>query len=387
MILYYIIIILWILIIIYGYIKVKYRFWYNQPIFHIYDLHYYLYPGIIDNELPEEENIFYNFKNIKTLPFEKVIEKDEFISFIQNNFLRNKNFNYLPKKENIIPYLTGLHGGDVFLSLYKRERMIHEQEELTEIIASMISYPIQIIINNQKLNAYYVDYLCVDSNHRKKNIAPQMIQTHHYYQRHLNKNITVSVFKREGKLNLAIPICVYTSYGFLISNMRLTTLPINVNLIEVGKNNITHLFDFIQLNNTKFDIFLSTYISNVLELIKTENIYVYMLIQEQNVLAVYYFKKLCTYLQDDKEVLVCYASVNCCKNEDIFIEGMYHSIKNIIKRFPKYTQLLIEGLSDNHILIKDLYKMTTPLYQIISAYFFYNLANPSFQPEKTLILV
>jgi hypothetical protein len=387
MILYYIIIILWILIIIYGYLKVKYRFWYNQPIFHIYDLHYYLYPGIINTELPEEENIYYNFKNIKTIPFEKVTEKDEFILFIQNNFLRNKNFNYLPKKENIIPYLTGLHGGDVFLSLYKRERMIHEQEELTEIIASMISYPIQIRINNQKMNAYYVDYLCVDSDHRKKNIAPQMIQTHHYYQRHLNKSITVSVFKREGRLNLAIPICVYTSYGFSISNMRLTPLPININLIEVGKNNITHLFNFVELNNTKFDIFLSTYISNVLELIKTENIYVYMLIQEQNVLAVYYFKKLCTYLQDDKEVLVCYASVNCCKNEDIFIEGMYHSIKNIIKRFPKYVQLYIEGLSDNYILINDLHKMANPLYKIISAYFFYNLANPSFQPEKTLILL
>jgi hypothetical protein len=387
MILYYIIIILWILIIIYGYLKVKYRFWYNQPIFHVYDLHYYLYPGIIDNELPEKENMFNNFKNIKTLPFDKVTEKDEFILFIQNNFLRNKNFNYVPKKENIIPYLTGLHGGDVFLSLYKRERMIHEQDDSTEILASMISYPIQIRINNQKMNAYYVDYLCVDSDHRKKNIAPQMIQTHHYYQRHLNKNITVSVFKREGKLNLAIPICVYTSYGFSISNMRLTKLPININLIEVGKNNITHLFDFMQLNNTKFDIFLSTYISNVLELIKTENIYVYMLIQEQNVLAVYYFKKLCTYLEHDKEVLVCYASVNCCKNEDIFIEGMYHSIQNIIKRFPKYVQLYIEGLSDNYILINDLHKMAKPIYQIISAYFFYNLANPSFQPEKTLILL
>jgi len=387
MILYYIIIILWILIIIYGYLKVKYRFWYNQPIFHVYDLHYYLYPGIIDNELPEKENMFNNFKNIKTLPFDKVIEKDEFILFIQNNFLRNKNFNYVPKKENIIPYLTGLHGGDVFLSLYKRERMIHEQDDSTEILASMISYPIQIRINNQKMNAYYVDYLCVDSDHRKKNIAPQMIQTHHYYQRHLNKNITVSVFKREGKLNLAIPICVYTSYGFSISNMRLTKLPININLIEVGKNNITHLFDFMQLNNTKFDIFLSTYISNVLELIKTENIYVYMLIQEQNVLAVYYFKKLCTYLQHDKEVLVCYASVNCCKNEDIFIEGMYHSIRNILKRFPKYSQLYIEGLSDNYILINDLFKMTKSLYKIISAYYFYNFAYPSFQPEKTLILL
>jgi hypothetical protein len=379
--LYYIIIIIWILIIIYGYIKVKYRFWFHQPIFHIYDLHYYLYPGIIDNELPEKENIFNNFKNIKTVSFEKVKEEDKnnFILFIQNNFLRNKNFNYLPKKENIIPYLTGLHGGDVFLSLYKRE--------MTEIIASMISYPIQIRINNQKMNAYYVDYLCVDSDHRKKNIAPQMIQTHHYYQRHLNKNISVSVFKREGNLNMAIPICVYTSYGFSISKLRFTDLPININLIEVGKNNITYLFDFIELNRTKFDIFLSTSISNVLELIKTENIYVYMLIQEQNVLAVYYFKKLCTYLQDDKEVLVCYASVNCCKNEDIFIEGMYHSIQNIIKRFPKYSQLYIEGLSDNYILINDLFKMTNTLYKIISAYYFYNFAYSSFHPEKTLILL
>ena len=116
--LYYIIIIIWILIIIYGYIKVKYRFWIHQPIFHIYDLHYYLYPGIIDNELPEKENIFNNFKNIKTVSFEKVKEEDKnnFFLFIQNHFLRNKHFNYLPKKENIIPYLTGLHGGDVFLS-------------------------------------------------------------------------------------------------------------------------------------------------------------------------------------------------------------------------------------------------------------------------------
>ena len=379
--LYCIIIIVWIVIIIYGYIKVKYRFWVHQPIFHIYDLQYYLYPGIIDIELPKKENMFHNFQNIITLPFQKVKEEDKnyFILFIQNNFLRNKRFNYLPKKENIIPYLTGLQGGDVFLSLYKRE--------MTEIIASMISYPIQIRMKKQNMNAYYVDYLCVDSDHRKKNIAPQMIQTHHYYQRHMNTNIYVSVFKREGNLNMAIPICIYTSYGFSILKLKFTNLPININLIEVGKNNITYLFDFIHLNHSKFDIFLSTYVSNVLELIKTENIYVYMLIQEQNVLAVYYFKKLCTYLQDDKEVLVCYASVNCCKNEDIFIEGMYHSIRNILKRFPKYSQLYIEGLSDNYILINDLFKMTNSLYKIISAYYFYNYAISSFSPEKTLILL
>ena len=53
------------------YIKIKYRFWSAQPVFHIYDFHYWLFsPDYINKSLPEK-NKFTNFKNIiKTyLPF------------------------------------------------------------------------------------------------------------------------------------------------------------------------------------------------------------------------------------------------------------------------------------------------------------------------------
>ena len=48
------------------YIKIKYRFWALQPVFHIYDLNYYLFPpGIIILDLPVK-NKYTNFKNITT---------------------------------------------------------------------------------------------------------------------------------------------------------------------------------------------------------------------------------------------------------------------------------------------------------------------------------
>ena len=51
------------------------------------------------------------------------------------------------------------------------------------------SRPLEVYINSTCFWTYYVDYLCVHKQHRKKTIAPQLIQTHEYFQRHLNKNI------------------------------------------------------------------------------------------------------------------------------------------------------------------------------------------------------
>ena len=74
--LYYIlIIIIVIVIIIYSYIKIKYNFWIKQNIYHNYDFWYYLFPGIIDIDLPERENKYHNFKNIQTIKVSSLQEK------------------------------------------------------------------------------------------------------------------------------------------------------------------------------------------------------------------------------------------------------------------------------------------------------------------------
>ena len=48
------------------FIKIKYKFWAYQPVFHYYDLWYWIYQkGIINNDLPEA-NKFCNFFNVNT---------------------------------------------------------------------------------------------------------------------------------------------------------------------------------------------------------------------------------------------------------------------------------------------------------------------------------
>ena len=106
MIKYIFLIIIVITIIILLYFRVKFRFWSKQPVFHIYDLWYYLFPcGIIDFELPSREDKYNNFKNIDTIKLDELsnINKEKFVSFIQTHFLRSRELNYKPKKENIFP--------------------------------------------------------------------------------------------------------------------------------------------------------------------------------------------------------------------------------------------------------------------------------------------
>jgi hypothetical protein len=63
---YIFIILISIIIIIYTYIRIKYGFWFLQPVFHVYDFWYmFAPPGIINHELPKE-NRYTNFKNIES---------------------------------------------------------------------------------------------------------------------------------------------------------------------------------------------------------------------------------------------------------------------------------------------------------------------------------
>jgi hypothetical protein len=62
------------LFLIYIYIKLKYGFWFDQPVFHVYDLIYIFNPpGIINHSLPEK-NKYTNFKNIETIIFPELSE-------------------------------------------------------------------------------------------------------------------------------------------------------------------------------------------------------------------------------------------------------------------------------------------------------------------------
>jgi hypothetical protein len=245
-------------------------------------------PGVINAFLPEK-NKYTNFKNIETNIFSELsqLKQTRLVNFIRSNYLQNKDNIFSPQSENILPYFTG-HNTKSFISFYNEENLMMDLKKGTmiedkKIVGVMTTRPIHIAIHNDsnsntkdsKFEGYYVDYLCVDKMYRKKGIAPQIIQTHEYNQRHLNKNIVVSLFKREDELTGIVPLCVYSTYGFSVNKW---TKPSELNpsykLLEVNPQNFHFLFDFIKNNGNVFDIVINTEVTNIIELIKTKNIFI-----------------------------------------------------------------------------------------------------------------
>lgn len=384
-----------IIFIIYIYIRVKYGFWVVQPVFHVYDFIYMLKPpGIINHDLPEK-NKYTNFKNIDTIMFQEVSELKltRFVNFIRSNYLQNKENIFSPKSENIIPYFKG-HNVKPFISFYNEENLMLDLKKGTtvedkKIVGLMTSRPIHILINNNdkdaKFDAYYVDYLCVDKMYRKKGIAPQLIQTHEYNQRHMNKNIVVSLFKREDELTGIVPLCFYSTYGFSVNKWtKPDELHPSYKILEINPQNYYFLFDFIKNNNNKFDIVINTEVTNIIELIKTNNVFIYVILLDDEIICAYFFRKTCIFIEKNMEVLSCFASINNC-DDNIFIQGFKISFWKIAAE--KYFGFAaIEEISHNNIIIDNLKIKTTPLIVSPTAYFFYNFAYPTFKSDRVLII-
>jgi len=384
-----------IILCVYGYIRVKFGFWVVQPVFHVYDFNYMIKtPGIIDELLPKK-NKYTNFKNIETVLFLDVteIQVQRFVNLIKTHYLQNNDNIFNPKLENIIPYLRG-HNDKTFISFYNEETHHIDSKKGTTVmiptvIGAMTTRPVHIAIHNGNkdaiFDAYYVDYLCVDTLHRKKGIAPQLIQTHHYNQRHLNPKIVVSLFKREDELTGIIPLCIYSTYGFSVNKwIKPLELSSEYKLINIHPQNIHFLLNFIREKEKIFDISICVEVTNMIELIKTKNIFIYVILSEDNIVATYFYRKTCIEIEKNMEVLTCFASIcNCEKN--IFIQGFKISFWKIASE-NFFGFCAIENISHNNIIIDNIILKTKPTIISPTAYFFYNFGYPTFSSNKVLII-
>jgi len=395
MILYLIALLIVLIIFFFIYIRIRYKFWSLQPVFHFYDIYYWFRNvGIIRHELPEK-NKYVNMKNIKTKSITNFNENDnqEFLSLIKLHYLRDKSIIFNPRKENIMSYFTS-NFADCFCSFYlepeylldnKRNKMIPNEK----LIGVITSRPLRIIINNNrdaKFDVYYIDYLCVHKKYRNINIAPQLIQTHEYNQSYLNKNICVSLFKREGKLTGIVPLTHYKIYCFNTKKWnRPYMLRPSLSLLLGDVQNIYYLYNFINETRNKWDITILPEMSNLIELVKTNNIYVMMLVHDTKIKASYIYKKTCLYIENNKEVLSCIASINGLTNEE-FIQGFKIATWTILEKNKNFKYCCVENVSDNNIIIENIKLRTAPFMVTQSAYYFYNFAYSTFKHNKVFIL-
>ena len=169
------------------YIKVRFKFWSCQPVFHLYNIRYWLFPpGIINSNFYNQK--YMNYLNIKTNKYDHYSDSDfkQFSEFIKLNYLNRKNIHYNPEPTNILPYFNS----NTYISTYHKDNIL---------VGLITGTPLYICLNNNEMHTYYIDYLCVHKNFRNKGIAPELIQTHEFFQRKNEKNIKTCLFKKRNK--------------------------------------------------------------------------------------------------------------------------------------------------------------------------------------------
>ncbi len=404
--------------------RFKHPFWAIQPVFHYYDLHLWLgNRGILSNRLPEK-NKYVNFQKVKTTLIrndsvqDRAILWNQVLGCVQTHYLREKACEYVPTLHQLVPYFVG-HEFPCFISTFVEQEFLTKQSsdantpnkkkkeneiiDVEKVVGVMTSRPLNITINESiNFPAYYVDFLCVDKTRRKQNVAPQLIQTHEYVQSHQSRKISVSLFKREGELTGIVPLTMYSTYCYPITDVEaFTDLSEGTAVIPVTTTNIRILYDFLQeekgQNKKKNkDIFILPSIGNLMECIRTDNIMAYMCLDGDEALACYFFRDTQTFIED-KLVISCFASLRSnlfCVDD--FVAGAQiawiHLLQNNKRdqtnkkgKRKEIGYISIENISDNGAFMDD---MTESEVMAVSptAYFFYNFAYSPFDAKRCFIL-
>ena len=376
-----IITLLWILI--YLYIKYTYGFWIDLPVFHEYNWTYKWFPpGIINHK----QNKYLNFKDIKTRVYSELSDLaiQQFLHFIQ---LTNGS---RMKVDNITPYFIG-HNSQTFITVYNRDILLIDKNQLqpihdSKIIGTITSRPIHIVINNGDANAafdaYYIDHIHFENN----TILPELLKTHIYNQCQINQKVSVNIFKQSDPLLYGIvPLCKYKVFEFSVDKW---TKPIDLdsmyNIVEMNSQNIYLLNEFIKENSNKFDIVISSAVSNLVELIKSKNLFVYTVVSHDEIICAYFFKKTCLFKdRGDLEILSLVGSIQN-SNNDFFI----HAFKICFWKIAANNYMghaMIENISHNNIIIDNICLKTKPHRITNTAYYFYNFVYNTFNSNKVFI--
>ena len=384
----YLIIIIYIVFCIW--IKINSKFWSIQPVFHIYNLKYWIYySGIINKSLPKI-NKYIDLLNIKTYDINNLSREIivKYTSFVRNNFLKSKEMKYLPNEEDIFEYLQSFDNNHPYISImFNKENINNTIINYNKIIGVISGYSLNIKIKNKEFKCYYIDNLCVKINNRKKGIAPKIIQTHHYNSRQMNKNINVFLFKREVKLTNIVPLTIFNSFCFDIKNIpKLDLLHTNMNIIQIKDNNLILLIDLIKFVYNKYKCIIIPSYELINNLLKNDKLLIYGIIENNSLNSIYIFRNTPLYDKDNMKITECLCSISLCHYEEIFIRGYTQTIHKIKKKY-NIDKIIIDNVSDNNIIINYFNNNKIKfLFNYFNAFYLYNYATYSIKNNNCLLI-
>lgn len=371
-------IIIVLILLIVGVYKIKYPFWSKQPVFHLHNIRYWLFPpGIIQHSKPEK-NKFYNRNIYFDSFFNTPIKKRElFAQFIKAHYLPNKSEKYTPSKKDVLNYFKA-HNNKSYIS------MMYDKNSL-KLIGSMTTRPLDCYISDKKFRVGYVDFLCVHQKYRRKGIAPKVIYSHYVNCREKSDEI-IFLFKREGATTLIVPLTTYNNYMFDIfywDKVVKFDEP-NIRTILITEQSF-HYFVYVyeRLMKAKYDCMILPNINHIKLLVKDSQIFIGVTLLDNEPYDSFVFRNTHTTYNGDKSI-ECIASYKET-DESVFVLGFMCCISLIYEKI-KFNKLFIENISDNNIILKKVMKRYQPISKSSASYYFYNFGYRPFSSNNVFIL-
>ena len=387
------------------------QFWRTQPVFHLYNLKYWIRPPGFINKQPPPVNKYVNLVNNKLINISpqadeesdgKKIKIEKICQFIQDYYVMHPTASYKPSQEDILAYLQSTNQPS-FFNLYQEPTYLLENGVPSgtvdeEIIGVASIRALNVTLNPKRekdkkrkkqiaFPAYYVDNLCVKPAYRKKGIPPQIIQTFYYNLSRTNPKVNAYMFKREGRLTAIVPLVYYETHSFDITNFQ-TEYVVNpsMTLLDIKEQQLNVLINFIKEQKPNFDCTILPDVSSFLHLVKLEKLLVYGILLGNELIAAYIFRPLELYYEG-KKTMECIAIISNCKTSEVLVAGFNMSLMRC-KVKSEANILLLEETGHSEPVIKALLNNSTVFKKFTSptAFYLYNYACYSFKKERTLLI-
>ena len=371
-----------------AYIRIQHPFWSSQPIFHVYDILYYFKPFtfIYGRDTPftfHKTYIDYSIQ-IESKASDKTLR--EFVSFIQEQYMKTKASHYNPSKESLELALTSYFTNFPCYIAYKT--MYNDNNPLG-MYCCLTSRPIYVHMNDKQYIGNYVDYLCVHKDYRKQGHTEKLIYTYACHAKQ-DSGINLFVFKKEyGSHTCIQPLVEYTSFVYDIRDWNSISMDITpMKFEEIHINSFQMIHEYIQSISSFFDCTLISSLEYILKSIEIQDIHIYVLRHDDKVYGLYFFRNAyTTYEEDDEkhEIIECIGSICFQEEAKTMITDVFINIVCMIREKYKMSFLVLDILSHNFIIKEHLlydYKVEST-----SSYYLYNYICKTYDPSQLFICI
>lgn len=402
------------MLVLFAYIKIKYPFWNNQPVFHTYDYWRFFYsiPFIIYKYRPVKTK-YCDFHQIETTNYIESSQtiKNKMVNLLQCYYIPSEKILHTITCDDLDIIFTGINEPS-YISLFY-DKIIQNNDgqhpnilvnpEPSGCIASraykMFYKPTSYETSYTMNLIYFIDYLCVSRERDRKKLNRMLLQTHEYNQRTNNPNVLISLLKKEVELfEGIIPLVKYNTTTYDIPNILFYKLPPGFQVIQIVSSNIAIITDYLyniihnnyDNNEHMFDICIIQDASYYLSQIKAGNMIIYCLQHREHIYGVYFFKNTHTEYEDiEGKVLMFSSSIKNVNNNELFYIGFLRSMYHLLKKNKHYKMLTIENIGHNSDILTywDLYNKR--IFNNITAYYLYNFIYPGspLLSNRTLLLL